>query len=298
MRKAIGIDLGGTKINAALIADDGTILNKITVKTINEGDPLIIIQQMAAMVNELSVNEEVSGVGIGTAGFVDSKEGKILAVGGNIKGWAWTDVRDLMSQYTNIPVFVENDANCAAICESWLGAAKGLESFVMLTIGTGLGGATWLPPAGLWRGSNFRAGEFGHSIFRPNGRPCTCGQKGCTERYISGTGIENNYRELTGKSLSGKEITAVYEIDEKAKAAVDKFASDFGIFLASMKNLIDPQAFILGGGVIASKNLWWDRLIEEFNTQVNDASSLLIMPAQFKNEAGMLGAARLALDLS
>lgn len=298
MKKAIGLDLGGTKINGALVLEDGCVLKRASTKTRNEGDPSIILRQLAEMIGELSEGEDVIGAGVGSPGFVDSENGRIMAVGGNINGWAWTDVKAGLSDLSSIPVVVENDANCAAACEAWLGAGKGLSSFVMLTIGTGLGGAIWLPQLGLWRGSSFRAAELGHSILIPGGRKCTCGQYGCVERYASGTAIEENYFELSGRRIAGTTIVASYDVDELARQSVDRFAGDLGIFLATLRNIIDPEAFIIGGGVIDSRAIWWDTMINEFINQVNDPSSIEILPAQYGNDAGMLGAASLVFDNS
>lgn len=296
MRKAVGLDLGGTKINGALILEDGSILKRISTRTINEGDPSIILRQLAEMIEELSHGEDIIGAGIGSPGFVDSENGKIMAVGGNIDGWAWTDVKKGLGSLTSFPVVVENDANCAAACEAWLGAGKGFSSFVMLTIGTGLGGAIMLPKLGLWRGSSFRAAELGHSILIPGGRKCTCGQSGCVERYASGTAIEENYFELSGNRTEGTSIVAAYDTDELAMLSVDRFAKDLGIFLATLRNIIDPQAFIIGGGVTASKAIWWEVMMNEFRSQVNDPSSIDILPAKYGNDSGMLGAAKCMFD--
>lgn len=296
MRKAVGLDLGGTKISGALILEDGSILKRLNTKTMNYGDPLVILRQLAELIEELSHGEDILGAGIGSPGFVDSENGKIMAVGGNIDGWAWTDVKKGLNSLTSVPVVVENDANCAALCEAWLGAGKDLSSFVMLTIGTGLGGAIILPKLGLWRGSSFRAAELGHSILIPGGRKCTCGQNGCVERYTSGTAIEENYFELSGISKEGASIVAAYDTDELAKLSVDRFAKNLGIFLATLRNIIDPQAFIIGGGVTSSKEYWWETMINEFRSQVNDPSSIEILPAKYGNDAGMLGAARNMFD--
>lgn len=297
MRKAVGLDLGGTKINGALVLEDGSILKKSSVKTMNEGDPQKVIKQLADMVKTLSDGEDIIGVGIGSPGFVDWEKGKIMAVGGNIKGWAWTDVKTGLRELLPLPVVVENDANCAAICEAWLGAGKGFSSFVMLTLGTGLGGAIWLPKLGLWRGSSFRAAELGHSILKPGGRKCTCGQKGCVERYVSGTALEENYYEFSGTRMEGARIVEAYGSDRFANESVDSFAKDLGVYLATLRNILDPQAFIIGGGVSTSMDIWWETMLREFRNQVNDPSLIEILPAEFGNESGMLGAAKCVFEL-
>lgn len=292
LRKAIGIDLGGTKINAALVMENGVIIDQCSTKTINSGSPDIILKQLEEISFKLMDGQEVCGIGIGTPGFVDSENGRILAVGGNITGWAWTDVAGKLSKQIDVPIKVENDANCAAVCEAWLGSGRELESFVMLTIGTGLGGAIWMPSIGVWRGANYRAAELGHSILYPNGRGCNCGQEGCAERYISGSALEKNYLEITGRSIPGNSIVDSYLTDFDARKSVDRFADDLGTFIVSIRNILDPQGIIIGGGVSTSRNVWWGTMMDSFNRKVNDASSMQILPAQYENEAGMLGAAK------
>lgn len=298
MRKAVGIDLGGTKISGALVNESGEVIRKSSMRTSSSGEPSLILDQLEKIARELSENEDVSGIGIGSPGFVDSDKGNILAVGGNIPGWAWTEVASQLSARFDSKVMIDNDANCAAECEAWLGAGSVHDSFVMLTIGTGLGGAIWFPKTGLWRGANYRAAEFGHSILWPGGRGCTCGQKGCAEGYISGSAIQKNYYDITGTETDGNTIVDSYWRDDSAKLAVDRFSEDLGIFLVTLRNILDPEAFIIGGGVSESREIWWDRMIESFMNRVNDATSVKILPAKYGNEAGMLGAAKIIFDAS
>src|SRR5699024_9673952 len=109
---------------------------------------------------------------------------------GNINNWEWTNIKEyLRDRFSNILIEVENDGNVAALCEKWLGSAKYMDNFIMLTIGTGLGGSIYTENAGIWSGYNFQGGEFGHAILYPGGRLCKCGQEGCVEKYVSGRAI-------------------------------------------------------------------------------------------------------------
>lgn len=296
MKKVIGIDLGGTKINGAVVDESGEILRLKTMSTSKSGSPQEVIAGIKRLVKILKEGEEISAIGIGSPGFIDSSNGKVLAVGGNIQGWAGTDIRGPIEREFGIPVQVENDANVAGLCEGWVGAGRDLESFVMLTVGTGLGGGLYTKKEGLWRGSHFQGGEVGHAILYPGGHQCNCGQRGCTEQYVSGTAVEDEYERLSGIRKTGREIFGSYHDDPISEKVVRKFAWDFSNFLITIKNIFDPEAVIIGGGVILSRDTWWDEMIGNFNSQVNNNPGMEIIPARHLDASGTIGAARAAMD--
>ncbi len=296
MKKVIGIDLGGTKINGAVVDESGEILKWDTLSTSKSGSPEEVMYGIKELVLMLSEGENISAIGIGSPGFIDSVNGKVLSVGGNIEGWAGTEIKSPLEKEFNIPVQVENDANAAGLCEAWIGAGRDMESFVMLTVGTGLGGAVFTRKEGIWRGHHFQAAEVGHSILYPGGHQCSCGQRGCTEEYVSGTAIENEYERLSGIKKTGKEIFDNFESDSIARKVVGRFTWDFAMFLITIKNIFDPQAVIIGGGVILSKEFWWDDMIGNFESEVNNDPGMIILPARYFNDSGTIGAARAALD--
>lgn len=292
--KIVGIDLGGTTIKGGLVDLDGKILKKAVKST--PDSPEKIIGGIASVIDELSQGEEIIGVGLGSPGFIDTKNGKVLSFGGNIDNWAWTDIKgDLSDRIPNIPIEIENDGNIAALCEKWVGSAKDLDNFIMLVIGTGLGGAIYTEKERIWNGYGYQGGEFGHAILYPDGILCKCEQKGCVERYVSGTAVERDYKALTGNDLKGEEIFKLYDVDENAREIIDKFSSDLAIFLISLRNIFDPQGIVIGGGLINSSNYWWDIMIKEYNKRVNN-SSMEILPASYLNDSGIIGAAKLIID--
>lgn len=294
MRKAIGIDLGGTSIKGGLISNEGKILNKYQMETGNGAKE--VINGIQIVINSL-IEDDIVGIGIGSPGFIDSIEGKVLSVGGNIEGWVGTDIRGSLSKnFSDLPIFVENDANVAGVCEGWIGAGKGFDSFLLITLGTGVGGCIYTKKEGIWHGSGFQGAEFGHAILYPNGRLCTCGQKGCAEQYISGLGLEKIYLERTGINKKGKDIFIDSLIDNRDKAIVDKYTEDLATYIVTLKNIFDPQGIIIGGGVINSKDYWWNNMIDKYNSLVNDSGDLKIVPAEYLNDAGMIGAGKIALD--
>ena len=294
MKKVIGIDIGGTKINGAIISENGEILKRSSIPTFSNNSNELVVDRIKTLIDDLIV-DEVQAIGIATAGFIDSENG-IIVFAGNIEGFTGLHLKEVIESYVNIPVYVGNDANGAALAEKWLGEAKSYNSFVMLTMGTGLGGAIYHNKLGFWEGSNFQGAELGHIVLYPNGRLCTCGQKGCAEKYIAGSALSINYEELTGKSITGPEIINRLEEDDNAKIALNRLAKDLGIYLSSIKNIFDPEGLIIGGGFIESANHWLDIAIDSYESYCNRPEGMKISIAKFLNDAGFLGAAKFALD--
>lgn len=296
MKKVIGIDLGGTVINGGIINEKGKILKRISKDTGVEGGREIVLGKIKEIIRELIQGNKVEGIGIGSPGFIDTKKGSVLSIGGNIEGWANTKIKEELSkEFGDLHIFVENDANVAAVCEEWLGAAKGFDSFIMLTLGTGVGGAIYSKKEGIWHGDNCQGAEFGHAILYPNGKQCKCGQKGCVEQYISGTAVEKTYMDLMSIQLKGKDIFAKSKIDEGCKKVVDLFIKDLGSFLISIKNIFDTEGVVIGGGIINSQEYWWNEVVEYYEENCN-GKGMKILPAEFLNNAGMIGAAKIVFD--
>jgi len=296
MRRAIGIDLGGTSINGGLIDEEGNILKRVEKDTPTANDRYEVLRRISEVIDVLT-EDEVLGIGIGSPGFIDSSEGKVLKVGGNIKDWAGTNIKDeLKVSFPDFPILVENDANLAAICEHWKGAARKYDNFIMLTLGTGLGGAIYIDNYGLIKGHRYRGGELGHAIFIPNGRLCTCGQRGCVEQYVSGKAVENIYQERAGIKKRGKNIFEILNEDKIAYEVVHEFSYNLGIYISTLKNIFDPQGIVIGGGVINSKEYWWDYMVESYKNYCNDSEYMDIVPAKYSNDAGMIGAGKIVFN--
>lgn len=330
---AIGIDLGGTSIKGGLVTCSGEIIARMNKPTPQGASLQAIFAGIEEIISNLigSLDEEdrtkLVGVGIGVPGCIDPYAGKVLEVSGNIAHWTGAEIKKtLENTYPDLPVFVENDANAAALGELWQGSGQKFDSFVMLTLGTGVGSAYLSKDQGLLRGSHFQGGEFGHSILYPHGRQCNCGQKGCVDKYISGRSIEDHYAELTGQRLSGAEIFALLKNKEDGRSGVgsqdprpalhqatesksagrlissstpaedivlERFCQDLALALVSVKNIFDPEAIIIGGGLIQAKEVWWDKALEYFHAYVNDGNKTVFQPASQLNNAGLLGAAYL-----
>lgn len=293
MNNCMGIDIGGTKINFGVVDEKGCILRSISLDTKAQISRDAILEQLLTGIYKLGL-DDIKSIGIGTPGFIDTKKG-FIKFAGNLKGWSRFNLKEWLSiRIPAKPIFVGNDANMAALCESWIGAGKNFESFVMVTLGTGVGGAYYRRDIGLLEGEHFQGLEIGHMILYPAGKPCTCGQKGCAEQYCSGTAIERNYGSLSGNSLSGEKIFEICDEDKNALETISQFQFNLGTLTASLRNVFDPDGIIIGGGVIHSKDRWWDGFIDQYRQISQKHEEVSIVAANYLNDAGVIGAARMA----
>lgn len=293
MKKVIGIDLGGTKTSGGLLEENGNILQSAKVDTQAEEGRDTVIKNIVSLIKKLPY-DQAQAIGIGTPGFIDSENG-IVTFAGNIKGWTGTNLKKEIEKYFDIPVFIENDANIALVCEEWIGAGKDYDDLVMITLGTGLGGAVY-SQGKLLRGSNFQGAELGHMLLYPGGNSCTCGQDGCAEAYCAGSAIANEYNRLTGENNTSEEVLSSVDTDENAKKVLEDYKLNLAYFLTSLRNIFDPQAIIIGGGLINAKDLWWDGMVDNFKKVCHKYETVDILPAKYLNDAGMIGAGKIALE--
>lgn len=293
MKKVIGVDIGGTKISGGLLDENGNLLASDKVDTDAHEGRDVVVNNIIKLIKKLPY-EQAQAIGIGSPGFIDTENG-IITFAGNIKGWTGLNLKKEIEKYFDIPVFIENDANIALVCEKWIGAGKDFDDIVMITLGTGLGGAVF-NQGNLLRGSNFQGAELGHMILYPGGNSCTCGQEGCAETYCSGNAISNEYERLTGIKKTSEEILSLTDEDLSSKKVLEDYQLNLAYYLTSLRNIFDPQAIIIGGGVINSKDLWWDGMIENFKKVCHKYESVDVLPAKFLNDAGMIGAGKIALE--
>lgn len=294
MKKVIGIDIGGTSINSAVIDENGNILERYTTPTESSYGRNAVVQKIVKSIEKL-ISPEIISIGIATAGFIDSDNG-IVVFAGNIEGWTGLNLKKEIEQYVNVPVFVGNDANLAALAEKWVGSAIDYDNFIMLTLGTGLGGAIYDSKIGFWEGSHYQGAELGHMIMYPEGRYCTCSQRGCAEKYIAGSALSLNYEELTGVKLDGPDIIAILNKDENAKKALDIFSTNLGIYLSTIKNIFDPEGVVIGGGFVETATYWWDDCLAKYKDYCNRPEGMELKVAKYLNDSGIIGAGKLALN--
>ena len=295
--KIVGIDIGGTMIKYGLLSLEGQILKSGEMATEAEKGVEILFEKICSVVENFSREEKILGIAVSGTGQIDGSIGKV--VGGNeiIPGWIGTNLVERLEKKFNLPAVLENDVNCAALGEKWLGAGKGEDNFLCLTIGTGIGGGIVLN-GDVFRGNTCVAGEFGHIQIVKNGVQCLCGKKGCYERYASATALVRMAKERTGEDLNGKEIfdrekAGIPVFTELVKDWVDYFTDG----LSTIIYIFNPPLIVVGGGVTKQG----DYLLEKINKSlseklgINFKKNLSVKFAELGNNAGMLGAEYLLL---
>ncbi|MGE5701412.1 MAG: ROK family glucokinase [Clostridia bacterium] len=314
-RFIVGIDIGGTTVKMGLFTTSGTLMNKREQPTLVELGEDRVIERIAHMVEQLLnqtgvAKNEIRGIGIGVPGPVDAASG-VVHQAVNLH-WKQTPLKAKMEHATGLPVFVENDANAAALGEMWQGAGAGATDLVMITLGTGVGGGI-IVNGHIIHGVNGVGGEIGHISLEPTTGPiCNCGKRGCLETYASASGIIRAGLEManSGQSeallavlranhaLTAKDVLdAAKAGDPGAMEAVDKAAFYLGLAFSHLINLLNPAKIVVGGGVSAAGPFFFDKVREICHSFVpfpQAMDSCEIVPATLGNMAGMIGAAWLA----
>jgi glucokinase len=305
---AIGIDIGGTKIAGALVDEDGTILAEARVPS-PASSARLIEDAVVAMVQELAAGHEVAGVGVAAAGFIDAAQSTVYYAP-NLS-WRNEPFEAKLTARLGLPVVIENDANAAGWAEFRFGAGRLVSDMVVLTIGTGVGGAIVTGDA-LFRGGFGVGAEIGHMRVVPGGLPCGCGQRGCIEQYASGRALLRYANELAdaggiGQTLAARRAEApldgavlselILAEDGGALAALRQLGGWIGQASASLGAILDPQIFVIGGGVAQSGDLLLEPIRRAYIEHI-PARGYHPVPeftiAELVNDAGVVGAADLA----
>ena len=305
----IGIDVGGTSVKEGLLNRDGEILAKMSVPTpplVDEAGYSAVTAGITDVLAQAGRDvADLKGIGLAVpCPIPDDGDVKLVA---NLKLNLGGVREALETAFPNAKVAFLNDANAAALGELWRGAARGYRSSVLVTIGTGVGGGV-IVDGKVVGGANGAGGEIGHMCVNPaEERVCGCGRHGCLEQYSSATGVVSNYLiecgkrgvtpiELTGPSDSKDVFQACREGDETALAAMRTMADYLGLALANVSAVMDPEAFVIGGGASASADVYLDTVRERFKHYVLSCSAdTAIEVASLGNDAGMIGAAYGAL---
>jgi glucokinase len=323
-RVAAGVDVGGTKALGILVDETGAILATHEVPTPEEGEALL--DAVASVVFELASPAELAGVGVGVPGLVDTDG--VLRFAPNLRGVVGLGVElGLRRRLTDhgrgrgrgLPaaasVVAGNDANCAGAAELAFGAAKGVSDSVIVTLGTGIGGAI-VAGGALLLGANRFAGEIGHMIIDLDGEPCQCGMRGCWERYASGSALGRLARKAAAageapgilaaaggsvEAIRGEHVTeAAMAGNAEADAVLDEVGFYLAQGLANIAGILDPALFVLSGGMIRAGSALLEPANRHFAALLEGAEHRPIPPivgAHFGHHAGAIGAAALALGL-
>lgn len=309
MPSTIGIDLGGTKCHGVALDASGAIVAEHREPTRHGNDGVVAVLVDVARALREGV-PDISAIGIGVPGLVDSSG--VLRIAPNVAEVRDLDVRKLVGERLGLPVVVDNDATAACWAEHELGAGRGADDCLLVTLGTGIGGGV-VSNGTLVRGAHGFTGEFGHMIVDPEGPLCVCGQRGCWERYASGNGLAWLAREAAAAgraasvlALAGGDIDAVRgehvtaaaaEGDAEAGAILSTFARWIGLGLANLANAFDPSTIVLGGGLVEASEMILGPVreaLDEFVLGSPARRRLQLVPATLGERAGSIGAALLA----
>ena len=267
MEYYVGIDLGGTNIKAGVVTEEGVILNKKSIKTNAKRSMEDIVRDMGRMavevIEEANLNKsDIVAIGIGSPGTPDNKTGYLVY--SNNLPFNMTPMRKIIREIIDLPVYIDNDANCAAMAESVAGAARGVADSVTVTLGTGLGCGVIINHR-IYSGFNQAGSEFGHTVLVSGGVPCTCGRKGCFESYGSASGLirmtkhaaeahpesilNDLISEKDGKVNAKVPFDAMRLGDKVASVVVDTYLDYLSDGLANIINAFMPEVLVIGGGV-------------------------------------------------
>ncbi|MEM8604396.1 MAG: ROK family protein [Cyanobacteria bacterium P01_H01_bin.121] len=290
-RDVLGIDLGGTAIKLGRFYADGTCIASLQVPTPQPSTPEAVITAIATAIDAIDPQRQSIAVGIGTPGPADAT-GRIAKVAINLEGWRDIPLAEQLEAKIQRPVTLANDANCAGLGEAWLGAGKGFTDLLLLTLGTGVGGAVILDGK-LFIGRQGTAAELGLITLNPGGPPCNSGNQGSLEQYASVQAIRRQMNlepvELGQRASQG---------DRVALEFWENYGSNLGAGLASLIYIFTPEVIVLGGGISASMTFFLPAIMAELKQRVLPSSllDLQILPAQLGAQAGIVGAAQLALQ--
>lgn len=298
----IGVDIGGTNLRVALVNNRGEILRR-TQSPVSEN----ILQVLERQIEEMIGENPVSAIGLGIAGIVDREKGTVLR-SPNLPQANGIEFVKALEERFSVPVFIENDANAHALGEAWQGAGKRFKNFVLLTLGTGVGGGV------IYNGHILEApAELGHITLEAEGPVCACGNTGCLETFASATAVVNyvvnaieqgeestlrnahkgNFYRITAEEV----YRAALDGDGLARSAIKRAGRYLGIGVASLVNIFGPDAVVIGGGLSGAWDLMAPELIKELERRAfkEVVSKVNLRRAELPNDAGLLGAARLAL---
>lgn len=306
----IGIDIGGTKVKIGLLDIHGNIHSKWDINTNISNNGAFIVDEIWESILSKSVikdNQEILGIGIGAPGFVDAKTG-IVHEAVNI-GWENFELGRRFKEKTNLPVFVENDANLAALGENWKGAGGLVDDLIVITLGTGVGSGI-ISNGEIIQGINGTAGELGHIIVDPNGSLCNCGRVGCLDTIASANGIvryaenvimENPTGELAKFHQKNNKITSrdifvlARQDNEDCIQIIDWVADALGIAFANAATLLNPSKILIGGGLSKAGEIFLNKIKKAFLkyslARIGEVTQLDF--AELENDAGITGAAYL-----
>lgn len=308
---AIGVDVGGTAVKAGLVDERGEVLDSLCVPTEADRGVDHVLARLADVIGKLlngtqKMTRSVQGVGLGVPGTLSRQRGLVISPP-NLPGWKNVPIVERLNAATGLTIWLDNDANNAALGEALCGAGRGVQDMVMLTLGTGVGGGI-IAGGRLWRGAQENAGELGHMIIQPGGRRCGCGQLGCLEALASATATVTTANELlaqgrhstlqqvskSGRDLQCEDIQKAAEIgDAVGREAWLQTCRYLAIACINIHHILNPQRIVLAGGMSSAGDSLLrpvTQFIAELESQMLGAPPEIRL-AELGNDAGFIGSA-------
>jgi fructokinase len=282
----IGIDLGGTKTEGVLVDEEFQVIERKRVPTNQDNGYESILETIQDLVGDLKKNNEKTSIGVCTPGALSKESG--LIKNSNTQCLIGKDLRNDLEKILDQEISIENDANCFALAEASLGAAKNHDTVFGVIMGTGVGGGLVINSK-IHSGRTNIAGEWGHHCIKPNGNECYCGRKGCVETYISGPALEKKWNELTNQTISVADIVKNSQ-EDSYKTWKKEFLENFGLSLANVIDILDPDAIVLGGGLSNISFLYDEGKNLVYENVFSDTVDTPILKNQLGDSAGVFGA--------
>jgi glucokinase len=308
----LGIDLGGTNIVFGLVTPEGELLDHFSCPTGGEMGPAAVISNILDGIGkslEKAGSCRVNGIGLGSPGVINTETGVVLQCAPNIPDWTGQQIHTPIAERFGLPTWVDNDAKCAVMGEAIFGAGAGRQHMMVVTLGTGIGGGVVIGGR-IHRGGFHVAGEIGHAVVQKEGRRCACGLEGHLEAYASAKGIVGQAHEELDKgrtsTLSGVEdgkltakmvVEAAREGDTLAAGVIENAGHYLGLALANVAMVFDPQIMVISGGISLAGPVLFDHIQAAYDRYIfyTDVRKAPIVPAELGFEAGMVGAAAMAM---
>lgn len=295
MKKYIGVDLGGTNIRAAIVQEDGSILEMKKTQSCPERGAEAVMETMITLIESLEGYEECEGIGMGIPGPIDTINGKII-VSTNLPKLIGFPIAQYIEEHFHKPAFMDNDVKVAALGEAVLGAGKGYPIVYYVTISTGVGGALVIDKKVI-SGQNGHAGEIGNICIDRNREKYNILNVGAAENEASGTALTRKGRELFGDKIhnAGDVFDLARSGDEKALKLVDEMAYDLAMMFCAIGHIIDPHIFVVGGGVMKGKDVFFEKMETYYRSMIHEGMQPVIFREAELEEPGILGAAMLPM---
>lgn len=295
MSKFIGVDLGGTNIRAAVVNEDGKVLQIKKVESRPDRGAEPVMETMIALIESLEGNEECEGIGLGIPGPIDTVHGKII-VSTNLPKLIGFPIADYIQKHFQKPTYMDNDVKVAGLGEAVLGAGKGYPIVYYVTISTGVGGALIIDKKVI-SGQNGHAGEIGNICIDRSREKYNILNPGAVENEASGTAITRKGRALFGEQIShaGDIFDLARSGDEKALKIVDDMSYDLAMMFSAIGHVVDPHVFVVDGGVMKGKDVFFDKMEKYYRSMIHEGMQSVVFREAQLEEPGIVGAAMLPM---